>query len=100
MKVHVQLFGALRRLAPGAFELELPNSESSTKTSAGTATGTCTVAELRQRLSIHLREPAPSARELELLTCSAVASDDAILAETSLIANGALVAILPPVSGG
>ncbi len=86
MKVKVRLFGAFRDLgADPLVEVELPQD--------------AVVADLRDAL--HRRWSAEQAGfNPGLLRCSAFADETQVLREREPLADGATVAILPPVSGG
>jgi len=77
----VRLFARARELAgSGTIEVELP---------AG-----ATVAELRQRIA------AACPALASMLERSAIAVNDEVADETSIVSGGVEVALLPPVSGG
>ena len=81
MRVEVRLFaGARDRAGTAAVTVEVPD--------------TATVADLRRRLS----EQCPALQSL--LAHSVFVVNDEFAADTLAIAAGAVVALLPPVSGG
>ena len=86
MKVRIALYGALREADPrGHIELELPSAS--------------TVADLRERLVVHLREHAPQVNA-GMVRISAFASAEEILHNHREVPEGVELAVLPPVSGG
>ena len=90
VRVRVRLFGAFRRYSPRPeVVFEVP---------AGTK-----VAEVRGHLAEALRRECPAFDGQELLALSALSSGNALLGEEEPLApdgGEALLAILPPVSGG
>ncbi|MDA3914989.1 MoaD/ThiS family protein [Oleiagrimonas sp.] len=86
MKVHIELFGALREADDsGAIELDVPAQ--------------ATIAMLREALQVYLAEHAPNIRA-GLVQRSAFASDQAILQNDHTVPDSGRLAVLPPVSGG
>lgn len=86
MKVHIELFGALREAdARGHVELDVPAQ--------------ATIAMLREALQAYLAEHAPHVRGT-LVQRSAFASDEAILQNDHTVPDNGRLAVLPPVSGG
>lgn len=86
MKVHIQLFGALREAAPGdRLELEVADD--------------ATIGMLREALQHHL-SAAGSAISPNLVQRSAFASDEEILHNGRRVPADGVLAVLPPVSGG
>jgi sulfur-carrier protein len=81
MRIHIEMFARARELAGSAsVELELENA--------------ATVGELRRRLSAARPALAP------LLAKSAIAVDQEFADDQLSLRHGAVVAVLPPVSGG
>lgn len=86
MKVEVSLFGAFRSHDPGArVVLEVPEG--------------ARVSDLREALDHHARAHWPAYRP-ELLKASAFASETTVLRDAEPVPAGAMMAVLPPVSGG
>jgi sulfur-carrier protein len=81
MRVHIQLFARTRELA-GAASLELELEEAAT------------VGDLRRQLAAERPALAP------LLAKSAIAVDQEFADDQLSLRHGAMVAVLPPVSGG
>lgn len=81
------LFGAFRTYTGGqALRLSAP---------AG-----ATLAQVRDLLEGELRRRFPSFADAELLAVSAFADERQILDDDTVLADGAAVAVLPPICGG
>ncbi|OFZ12105.1 MAG: hypothetical protein A2Z20_07165 [Bdellovibrionales bacterium RBG_16_40_8] len=86
-KVVVNLYGAFRRYGNGQ-NIEVPIEKS------------LSIDELRQALLIKLREICPNFRDDGLLFDSAFADKKSVLKSESVVSDGDVLAILPPVCGG
>jgi len=87
MKIQVQLFGAFRKYSTtGTVVVEVKNVKS--------------VKELKQAIASKLKETHSDFKDDELLSLSALATDDEILPDNASISGKTSVAILPPVCGG
>lgn len=86
MQIEIQLFGPLREQAQdGRLCLTVPDN--------------CRVRDVRIALAAHVT-PLWQESFIGLLTVSAFADEQAILRDDDSIADGARLAVLPPVNGG
>ncbi len=65
-----------------------------------TAPAGATLAQVRDLLERELRSRFPSFADAELLAVSAFADERQILGDDTVLADGAAVAVLPPICGG
>jgi molybdopterin converting factor small subunit len=86
-EVEVRLFGAFRKYIPEG-RLKITISQS------------CDVETFKEKIRLRIKESAPGFSDENLISESALANENEILAEDGVVHAGEMLALLPPVCGG